>query len=156
MAALDEGGGLGWQGGLPWHLPEDLKHFKDLTWGQTILLGRRTFESMGRVLPGRKTLVLTREDTWKHPQVETVATWHEALEASEGHLWVAGGGQVYSWALPLVHSLVLTRVRGQHRADTFFPAYKEEEWAGQVVQGNSDFQVEVLQRRESLRYDVSS
>lgn len=129
VAALADNLAIGYQGRMPWHLPEDLRHFKQLTLGHPVLMGRRTFESIGRPLPGRRNLVLSR--SWalqvrgEASGPEVVANLDEALAlAGENTLMVAGGAEVYALALPLAAVLHLTRISLKPEADTFFPDWK--------------------------------
>jgi dihydrofolate reductase len=121
---------IGRGGGLPWHLPDDLKHFKALTMSKPILMGRRTCESIGRALPGRDNLVLTRERTWGAPGVTAVHSLEEALlrAASASELMVIGGAEIYRLTLPLAQRIYLTEVLAEVEGDTFFPALQRSEW----------------------------
>ena len=115
---------------VPWHIPEDLRHFKKLTVGGSVIMGRRTFYSvinqLGKPLPARRSLVLTRQGPLAdYPQVETFASLPAALDAvrTDHTAYVIGGGQVYAEALPLATRLELTIVDGREEGDTFFPEY---------------------------------
>jgi len=123
LVAASENDVIGRDNALPWHLPDDLKHFKALTLGKPMLMGRRTFESIGRPLPGRTSLVLTRSSAWRHPQVEVVHSLEAALaqcrDAAE--LVVIGGAAVFALAAPLAVRLYLTRVHAQLQGDTYLP-----------------------------------
>jgi dihydrofolate reductase len=121
---------IGRGGALPWHLPDDLKHFKALTMGKPILMGRRTYETIGRALPGRDNLVLTGERSWQAPGVSAVHSLDEALEraAAAGELMVIGGAEVYRLTLPLAQRIYLTEVLADVEGDTFFPALQPGEW----------------------------
>lgn len=132
VVAMDANGLIGAGGGLPWRLPADLKHFRRKTVGKPILMGRRTFESIGRPLPGRENLVLTRDSGFDAGGTHRVASLDEALNwAHEGgfaELAVIGGAQVYALALPRVERLYLTRVHSAFDGDTHFPAIDWREW----------------------------
>lgn len=130
VAALADNGVIGRAGALPWHLPDDLRRFKGLTLGHPILMGRRTFESIGKPLPGRRNLVLTRRADGLPPGVEAVASLPAALErcAGDSQLCVIGGAEVYAQALPLATHLELTRVHGAIDGDVRFPAFDAAEW----------------------------
>ena len=111
IAAVARGGVIGDGTRMPWHLPEDLAHFKRTTMGHTLLMGRRTFDSIGRALPGRRTVVITRNRAWSHPDVEVAHTFQEGLAlAGPTQLWVAGGGEIYRLAMPYAARLVITEV----------------------------------------------
>jgi len=130
LAAVADNGIIGRGGRLPWHLPDDLKRFKFLTMGKPILMGRKTFESIGRPLPGRTSLVLTRSRDWSSAGTVVVHSLSEALErAGEvGELVVVGGAEIYRLALPRAQRVYLTRVHASVEGDTVFPALDEREW----------------------------
>lgn len=116
---------------LPWHIPEDLKHFKRLTMGRPCLMGKRTFDSLlhqlGKPLPGRRNLVLTRTKTWPEwPSVEVYPSVDEALAAAQDaeQVFITGGATIYELFLERADRLELTEVHGHHEGDVFFPAYR--------------------------------
>lgn len=123
IVARDRRGGIGRDNTLPWHLPEDLQHFKASTLGHPIIMGRRTFESIGRALPGRRNLVVSRNPDWTHAGCERAASLQEALRMCQGQAdaFVIGGGQLYAEALPVADRLLITEVDTDAAADTFFP-----------------------------------
>jgi dihydrofolate reductase len=135
LAALDRNQAIGKGNALPWHLPDDLKRFKALTLGHPILMGRKTAESLGRALPGRANLVLTRSGRAPFDGMRAVASIEEALEiagTSDAELCVIGGAEIYALTLPLADRLHLTHVDTVvEDADAFFPAFDAEDW--QVV-----------------------
>lgn len=130
VAALDRHLAIGKGNALPWHLPDDLKRFKALTLDKTILMGRRTAESLGRALPKRTNLVLTRSGFVPFAGMQAVATLDEAREiAGDGELVVIGGGEIYALTLPLATRLHLTHVDTEVvDADAHFPAFAAAEW----------------------------
>lgn len=132
LVALDENGGIGWQGGLPWRLSADLKRFKALTMGHHLIMGRKTYESIGKPLPGRTSIVLTRNPDYRPEGVMTAAFLIEALliarDRGESEAFVIGGGKVFEIALHLADRIYLTRVHAHVQADTFFPEFNPEEW----------------------------
>lgn len=130
IAAVARNGVIGLDGGMPWHLPEELRHFKATTMGHPLVMGRRTFESIGRPLPGRRTVVVTRDPSWQHPGVETAHSFAEAISLAgpADEVFVAGGAQVYAEALPFAHRLVLTEVHAEPEGDTWFPQWSPQEW----------------------------
>jgi dihydrofolate reductase len=134
IAALDRRGAIGRDNALPWHLPGDLKRFKALTMGGTLLMGRRTAQSIGRALPGRTNLVLTRSGVVPVAGMQAVATLDQALARCAGTpLWVIGGEQVYRLALPRADALYLTRVDTEVAdADAHFPAFDADDF--EVIQ----------------------
>ncbi len=131
IAAVARNGVIGHDGGMPWHLPEELAHFKASTMGHTLLMGRRTFESIGRALPGRRSVVVTRDPLWRHAGVETAHSFAEAVSlAGPGdEVFVAGGAQVYAEAMPYAHAMLLTEVDAEPDGDTWFPQWSAREWA---------------------------
>lgn len=112
---------------LLWHLPNDLKFFKEKTRGFPIIMGRKTFDSLGRPLPGRRNMVVTRQPNWSAEGVEVFATVEDALAAFEGaDGFIVGGGEIYRLALPLVDVLYVTLVHTEiSGADTWFPEYRD-------------------------------
>ena len=129
IAALDRQRAIGWRNQLPWSLPNDLRRFKALTLGHAILMGRKTAESIGRALPGRSNLVLTRSGRTPFGDMVAVASLDEALERADGRLFVIGGGEIYALALPLADTLHLTHVDTVlDQADAWFPAFDASAW----------------------------
>lgn len=130
IVAYDRRRAIGNAGGLPWHLPDDLRHFKALTLGQRVLMGRRTFEAIGRPLPGRENWVLSRDPSWSHPGAETLRDWRAALDRHHlGTLWVIGGGEIYRLALPDADRIEATEVEAAvPAADAWFPKIDENGW----------------------------
>jgi dihydrofolate reductase len=110
IAAVDEQWTIGKAGALPWHIPEDLAHFKRLTLNQTVLMGRKTFDSIGRALPKRRNLVLSRDTQLSIPGVECVHSIEQALSMTSERLWVIGGEEIYRLFLPYADAIELTRV----------------------------------------------
>lgn len=123
-------GVIGRGNAMPWHLPADLKRFKALTLGKPILMGRKTYESIGRALPGRDNLVLTRARDWRAEGVTVVHSVDEALQqaAASAELVVIGGAEVYQLTLPLARRIYLTHVLADVDGDTFFPPFSPSEW----------------------------
>jgi dihydrofolate reductase len=130
IVAMARNGAIGRGNAMPWHLPADLKRFKTLTLGKPILMGRKTFEAIGRPLPGRDNLVLTRAPDWRAAGVTVVHSVDEALQraASSGELAVIGGAEVYQLTLPLARRIHLTQVLADVEGDTFFPAFSVSDW----------------------------
>jgi len=123
IAALDRNRVIGRGGKLPWHISEDLKRFKRLTKGHVVLMGRRTYESLGKLLPDRRNVVLASQPI---EGVESYRSLPEALRAlkDEETVFIIGGGEVFRQALPIADGLHLTIVDGEHEGDTFFPEYE--------------------------------
>lgn len=133
IAALDRNRAIGRGNALPWHLPDDLKRFKALTLGKPVLMGRKTAESLGRALPKRRNLVLTRSGRVPFGGMEAVATIREALELAavdgENELCVIGGGELYALALPDAARLHMTYVdTAVDGCDAFFPEFDRAQW----------------------------
>ncbi|RMF18132.1 MAG: dihydrofolate reductase [Alphaproteobacteria bacterium] len=131
VAAVAKNGVIGTRGRLPWHLPADLRHFKALTWGKPVIMGRRTFESIGRALPGRRNIVLTRDPGWRAPaQVALARDRCEALTLAGQvpEAMVIGGGEIYRLFLPLADRLELTEVDLSPSGDAYFPELDPCEW----------------------------
>lgn len=135
IAAIGKNGEIGRDGNLPWDLPEDLKKFRDLTENHTIIMGRRTFESIlkktGKLLPDRKIVVITRNRNYKAPEgCIVVNSLEEALQKTENDVetFIIGGAEIYAQALPFVEKMYITRVDGEFAADTFFPTINWTEW----------------------------
>jgi dihydrofolate reductase len=130
IVALSDNGVIGRDNALPWRLPEDLRRFKAATLGKPILMGRRTFESIGHALPGRANLVLTREADWHAPGVLTVHSVPAALAAARAapELVVIGGAQVYRLVMPLAQRIYLTQVHAALAGDTYFEDFDPAQW----------------------------
>ncbi|WP_417780535.1 dihydrofolate reductase [Stutzerimonas xanthomarina] len=136
IAALAEQHVIGRDNIMPWHLPADLKHFKAMTLGKPIIMGRKTWDSLGRPLPGRLNLVVSRQPDLHLEGAETFTTLDAALVRAEqwareqgvGELMLIGGAQLYSQALSQAQRLYLTRIEANPAGDAFFPAYDEAEW----------------------------
>ncbi len=120
---------IGYQNQLLWHLPEDLKHFKEVTYGHPVIMGEKTFLSLGKPLPGRVNIVLTLDTGKTFEGAEVAYDLHDALALAGKHdqeeIFVIGGGVIYKAMLPFVDRLYLTLVPGEYEADTFFPEYSD-------------------------------
>ena len=131
VAAVASNGVIGADGGIPWRIPEDFAHFKRVTLGHTLVMGRATYDSIGRPLPGRTTIVLTRSSTWAADGVLVAASLDEALAMAaplEGDVMIAGGSHVYAAALPLADEQILTEVHRAPAGDTFYPSFDRSDW----------------------------
>ncbi len=131
IAALDSNFAIGFDNKLPWHLPDDLKRFKALTTGKTILMGRKTAQSLGRALPNRQNLVLSRSTHAPFAGMQIVNSWQAALAACESdELMVIGGGEIYALALPHAQQMHLTHVDTiLKQADAYFPVFDVSAWS---------------------------
>jgi dihydrofolate reductase len=132
LVASSENNVIGKDNGLPWHLPNDLKYFKNLTWGLPILMGRKTFDSIGKVLPGRKNIVITRNRDWQQHGVDVVHSLEEAVSKADGYgakeIFVIGGAEIFKTGLSKADRLYLTRIHQTVEGDVFFPELDMEEW----------------------------
>lgn len=129
IAALDRARAIGFGNRLPWHLPDDLKRFKALTLGKTVLMGRKTAESLGRALPGRVNLVLTGSGRAPFAGMRPVASLQQAIAAAGAELVVIGGGEIYALTLPLADRMHLTHVDIRlPEADAWFPVFDPAQW----------------------------
>jgi dihydrofolate reductase len=129
VAAVTAGGVIGRDGGIPWRLPADLAHFRTLTMGHVLILGRKTFDSLGRALPGRRMIVLSRDPAFRAAGCEIAGSLENALEgAGGGEVFVIGGASVYAQALPLASRMYLTRIDAAFAGDAFFPEFDTGEW----------------------------
>jgi dihydrofolate reductase len=130
IAAVAEGGVIGRDGAIPWRVPGELARFKETTMGHPLVMGRKTFESIGRPLPGRRCIVITRSLAWRHPGVETAHSFAQALALAgpADEVFVAGGGQVYAEALPFAHRMILSEIPQDHEGDAHFPAWSPSQW----------------------------
>ena len=150
IAAVARGGVIGDGRRMPWHLPEDLAHFKHTTMGHTLLMGRRTFDSIGRALPGRRTVVLTRDPTWAHADVEAAHSFAEGLAlAGPTELWVAGGGEVYRLAMPYATRLVITEIDQDADGSVTFPQIDPAEWSETARMPRDGFAFVDYERRQA-------
>jgi dihydrofolate reductase len=143
---------IGLNNKMPWHLPEDLQHFKKTTLGHTLIMGRKTFESIGKPLPGRRTIVLTRDANWRYDGCETAQSISRALELAkstpEKHPFIVGGANVYEQALHdgLIDKMIVTKIDITPDGDAFFPIIDESHWA---QTGSEQFE-----SKTGLRYSI--
>ncbi len=127
--AIADNGVIGAEGALPWHIPADLRRFKALTMGLPMVMGRKTFESLPGLLPGRRHIVLTRDKAWGEEGAEIARSVEEALSlANAPHIAVVGGAEIYRLFLPLAHRIELTEVHLRPEGDTRLPAFDRGEW----------------------------
>jgi dihydrofolate reductase len=130
VAAVAANGIIGRDGKLPWHLPEDLKHFKRVTLGHPVIMGRKTWQSLKGPLPGRENIVITRQPGYRAPGAAVASSLEAALAlcAGESVACVIGGEQIFKDALPLASGLVMTEIRQDFEGDTRFPHYDRSQW----------------------------
>ena len=133
IVAVDENNGIGFENQMPWHLPDDLTRFKKLTMGHHLVVGRKTYESIGSPLPGRQMIILTRNSEFSAQDCFTADTLDVALNladnSGEKEIFIIGGAEIYKEALPLADHLYLTIVHTSAEADTFFPMIEEDDWS---------------------------
>lgn len=131
LVAVASNGIIGANGQLPWHLPEDLQHFKRLTMGHPVIMGRRTWESLkGRPLPGRENIVVTRTPGYEAPGAAVASSLESALAlcAGESVAFVIGGSRLFEESLPIADGLVVTEIHKDFAGDTWFPPYDRSRW----------------------------
>jgi dihydrofolate reductase len=131
VVAMAENGAIGRDNALPWRLPDDLKRFKSLTMGKHLLMGRKTYESIGRPLPGRTNVVLTRDRDWRAEGVVVVRSLGQALGCARDaeELVAIGGAEIYRLLMPFARRIYLTLVHAEFAGDTFFPDFDPTQWA---------------------------
>lgn len=131
IVAMSRNRVIGANGAIPWHLPEELKRFKNVTMGHHIIMGRKTWESIGRPLPGRTTVVVTRQRGYHAAGAKVVHSLDEAVAASgnDSEIFVIGGAELYAQALPRAHRLYLTLVDTEVPGDTAMPAFGADDWS---------------------------
>ncbi len=130
VAAVGSNGVIGRSGDLAVRIPEDLRRFKALTMGHTLVMGRKTWDSIGRALPGRRTIVVTRQPSWAAPGAEVAGSVEAALALAAGsEVFVVGGGEVYAQVLDRADALELTEVDASPDGDTYFPPLDRTAWA---------------------------
>lgn len=132
VVAAAENNAIGKNNTLLWHLPNDLKFFKNTTWGMPVVMGRKTFESFNKPLPGRRNIVITRNNDWKAESTLRAADLQEAINLAEQEavreIFIIGGGEIYRQAMPLAKKIFLTRVHADFDADTYFPDIDTAQW----------------------------
>ena len=128
VAAYADNRVIGAAGKIPWHLSEDLKRYKALTTGKTTIMGRLTYESIGKALPNRRTIVVASKPGFSPADAEVAPSLEKAIELAGGEAIIAGGGEIYRAALPLVERMELTEVHRVVDGDAFFPEFDRSEW----------------------------
>lgn len=163
IVAMAENHVIGRNNQLPWHLPEDLRYFKRVTMGKPVIMGRKTFDSIGRPLPGRTNIIITRNPDYQVDKARVVHDLDSAIELcrhivsfdGKKEAMVIGGAEIYRQALPQAHRLYLTRVHAEVAGDAHFPAFEESEWLEveretQPASGSNpfDYSFTVLERKQ--------
>lgn len=157
IAAVARNGVIGTDNALPWRLPEDLRRFKALTLGHPVIMGRKTWESIGRPLPGRRNIIVTRNDSFAAEGCETAGSVEAAIAACAGttdEVFVIGGAQIYAQALPLAQRLHLTEIQADFPGDAHFPAFDRGFWRESARESHRtdeglEFDFVVYDRRKS-------
>lgn len=136
IVAMSENRVIGINNDLPWHLPQELKYFKQITTGHTIIMGRKTYESIGRPLPNRKNVVVTRQSNYEVEGVTVINNLEEYLnEHKEEDLFVIGGAELFNLSFPYFDTLYITEIHHKFEGDTFFPVFNKKEW---VIKSKSE------------------
>lgn len=132
VVAAADNNAIGKNNQLLWHLPNDLRFFKNTTWAGVVVMGRKTFESVNKPLPGRLNIVITGNPQWAYDTVKTAASLQQAIEIAKAEnfkeVFIIGGGEIYRQAMPIARTIYLTRVHTILEADTFFPDISSAEW----------------------------
>ena len=151
IAAVARNGVIGADGDIPWRIPEDWARFKQLTMGDVLVMGRRTYDSIGRPLPGRTTYVVTRDRMWRGEGVRAVPSIEEAIElglASDSAIvWVAGGGEIYRAAWDRLDRLEITEVDVEPAGDATFPTIDTDSWRETAREGHTGYAFVSYQRK---------
>ena len=151
IAAMARNRAIGLAGAMPWHLPGELKHFKETTMGKPIVMGRKTWESIGRALPGRQNIVVTRNPQYAADGCLVVQSLALAVKQAQGNeIMIIGGGELYRQALTGASRMVLTLVDCSPEADTWFPEWNEDEWSeigrrSQAIDEHNELTYEVVE-----------
>lgn len=129
IAAMDKNNVIGYNNDMPWSLPNDLKHFKEVTSHSTIIMGRKTYESIGRPLPNRRNIILSRSGYETNDDVEVISSIDEIKKlAKKEEVFVIGGGTIYEQVISFADRLYITRIDAELKGDTYFPQFSETEW----------------------------
>jgi len=132
IVAVSENNVIGKANKLPWHLPTDMKYFKNVTWAMPVIMGRKSYEALGEPLKGRTNIVVTRDKNWKANGVQTVSSVDQAItlaaQTDAREIFVIGGGEIFHAALPSADRIYLTLVHGTFVGDAHFPELKQDEW----------------------------
>ena len=143
IVAASENNAIGKNNQLLWHLPNDLKFFKNKTWGMVVIMGRKTFEAVNKALPGRVNIVITKQENWKAENVWVAKDLDDALKQAATtnckEIFIIGGGEIYQQGIAIANKIYMTRVHADLSGDTFFPAIDENKW--QLTE-NLDFSID--------------
>lgn len=161
IAAMSKNLVIGKDNKLLWHIPDDFRHFKQTTMGKPVIMGRKTYESIGKPLPGRINIVITSKPESVSGDIITVGTVEEAInkgkeiatQSGVDEVFIIGGGQIYEAALPQTDRIYLTVINQEYEGDTFFPKLKADEWEERIIQSAEEpvpYMIGILQRKSSL------
>lgn len=148
IVAMTPQGLIGIDNKIPWHLPADLQRFKQITMGHPIIMGRKTFESLPGLLPGRQHFVLTRNPNYIAKGCTVITNWAQLEILIDGKAFVIGGADIYNYALPITKHLYTTIVHAELEGDTYFPVWEKEEW--------QEVEREFRARDEKNKFDVDN
>lgn len=165
IVAASTNNAIGKNNQLLWHLPKDLKFFKNTTWGMVVLMGRKTFESVNKPLPGRVNIVITSSPDWKADGVWIAKDLDDAIAQAKTtnckEIFIIGGGEIYKQTMPLADKIYMTRVHKQIEGDTFFPLINENEWELKEATDFKadekhayDFSFQVWVRKEGIKNNI--
>lgn len=132
IVAADENNVMGKDNELPWTMPNDMRYFKNQTWGMTVIMGRKTLESLGKPLKGRKNIIVTRNKSWKQEGADVVHSLDEAIEAGKSYganeIFIIGGAEIFKEAMPKANRIYLTRIHHQFDGNVYFPEISTNNW----------------------------
>ena len=130
IVAMDENRAIGYKNKLPWNLPSELKYFRETTKGKPVIMGRKTHESIGKPMPERLNIIITRDKNYRTDNCVVVNNAQDAIKAAKGssEVMVIGGAEIYKLFLPIANRLYVTKVHGTFKGDTYFPEFNESEW----------------------------
>jgi len=132
IVAAAENNVIGKDNQLPWHLPSDMKYFKNQTWGMTVIMGRKSLESLGKPLQGRKNIVVTRNKDWKQEGTEVAHSINQAIDLAKetgvNEIFIIGGAEIFKEAMPVANRIYLTRIHHHFDGDAYFPEVSDAEW----------------------------
>lgn len=155
IVAHDHNHVIGYENGMPWHLPGDLQYFKQKTMGKPMIMGRKTFESIGRPLPGRRNIVVTRDANYRADGIETATSIEEALAlvGDVPEIMIIGGEQIFRLSMELTDRIYITKINHSFKGDTFFPAYEEDfvlvaSQEPETAPEGYTFQYQIFERRQ--------
>lgn len=148
IVAMTQQGLIGIDNKIPWHLPADLQRFKKITMNHPIIMGRKTYESLPRLLPGRQHFVLTRNPNYVAEGCTVITNWAQVEILIDGRAFVIGGADIYNYALPIAKHLYITIVHAELEGDTYFPEWSKEEW--------QEVEREFRTKDENNKFDVDN